>query len=234
MKDFPTRPSIVLVHGAFADGSGWKKVIPLLEAEGFAVTAVQNAMKSLADDIATTKRVIEAQKGDVILVGHSYGGAVITGAATGSDKVKALVYVAAFAPDEGETLGGLIEKFPATLLGTSLVPDSAGFLYIDRAKFHDVFCGDVEKEEASIMGATQRPIAGAIFGEASKEPAWKSIPSWYAVSTGDHAVHPELERFMAKRMKAEVTELEASHVSFLSQPDKIVDIIYTAVEETAA
>src|SRR5712675_2003122 len=129
-----TKPAVILVHGAFADASSWQKVILLLEKRGFPVTAVQMPLKSLADDIATAKRMIEAQKGDVILVGHSYGGAVISGAATGSEKVKALVYTAAFAPDEGESPAGLLQRFPPTALATALVPDSAGFLYIDRAK----------------------------------------------------------------------------------------------------
>src|SRR5260370_868743 len=137
MNSQNAKTSIVLVHGAFADGSSWNKVIPILEAAGFTVTAVQNALKSLADDVATTKRAIESQKGNVVLVGHSYGGAVISEAAAGNPKVKVLVYVAAFAPDTGETLGALGEKFPAPPLGAALAPDSAGFLYIDRSKFHE-------------------------------------------------------------------------------------------------
>ena len=222
------KPSVVLVHGAFTDGSSWKKVIPILEDEGFTVTAVQNPLRSLAEDVATTKRVIEAQKGDVVLVGHSYGGAVITDAAVGSDKVKALVYVAAFAPDAGETLGGLIEKFPPSALGAALAPDSASFLYIDRTKFHEVFAEDVSEDEASVMAATQKPIAAGAFGEPVKSAAWKTIPSWYAVSTLDHAVNPDLERFMAKRIGAQTTEVKASHVSFLSQPEEISRVIKAA------
>jgi pimeloyl-ACP methyl ester carboxylesterase len=222
------KPSIVLVHGAFADGSSWKNVISILEDEGFTVTAVQNPLKSLAEDVATTKRVIEAQKGEVVLVGHSYGGAVITEAAAGSDKVKALVYVAAFAPDAGETLGGLIGKFPPSALGAALVPDSASFLYIDRTKFHEVFAEDVPEEEASVMAATQKPIAAGAFGESVTSAAWKTIPSWYAVSTQDHAVNPELERFMAKRIGAQITEVKASHVPFISQPEEISRVIKAA------
>src|SRR6266403_6026421 len=145
-KDDNSTVSVVLVHGAFADASSWRKVIPLLEKEGFTVTAVQIPLKSLADDVATTKRVIDAQKDDVILVGHSYGGAVITDAAAGNSKVKALVYTAAFAPDVGETLNGLIERFSPSPLGTAVIPDSAGFLYIDRAKFHGVFAKDLPKD----------------------------------------------------------------------------------------
>jgi pimeloyl-ACP methyl ester carboxylesterase len=148
------KPSIVLVHGAFADGSGWQKVIPILEADGYFVTAVQNPLTSLPDDVATTKRVIDGQKGPVVVVGHSYGGAVITGAAAGNSNVKALVYVAAFAPESGEPLGAPGEKFAPSPLSSALVPDAAGFLYIDRAKFHDVFCKDLSEADARVMAAT--------------------------------------------------------------------------------
>jgi pimeloyl-ACP methyl ester carboxylesterase len=233
MKKQNSKTSIVLVHGAFADGSSWNKVIPLLEAEGFAVTAVQNPLKSLSEDVATTKRVIDAQKGNVVLVGHSYGGAVITEAAAGNSKVKALVYVAAFAPDAGETLGALGERFPASPLGTAVVPDSAGFLFIDREKVADVFANDLPKEEAALLAATQKPLAAAIFGEPLKAAAWKSIPSWYVVSTQDRAINPELERFMAKRMNAKTEELKASHVSFISNPDEIAKVIESAAASIA-
>ena len=222
------KTSVVLVHGAFADASSWRKVIPLLEKDGFTVTAVQIPLKSLADDVATTKRVIDAQKEDVILVGHSYGGAVITDAAAENAKVKALVYVAAFVPDEGETLGGLIERFSPSPLATALMPDSAGFLYIDRAKFQNVFANDLPTEEAAVLAATQKPIAGAIFSEGVKAAAWKTIPSWYVVSTQDNAINPDLERFMAKRMGAQTKEIKASHVGFISQPAEITKVIEAA------
>jgi len=159
---------------------------------------LQIPLKSLTDDVATTKRAIDAQKDDVILVGHSYGGAVITEAAAGNPKVKGLVYVAAFAPDAGETLNGLIERFSPSPLGTAVIPDSAGFLYIDRAKFHGVFANDLPDDEAELLAATQKPLAAAIFGEPIKAAAWKTIPSWYVVSTQDNAINPDLERFMAK------------------------------------
>jgi pimeloyl-ACP methyl ester carboxylesterase len=227
-----TKPAIVLVHGAFADATGWQKIISALQRLGYRVTAVQNPLKSLADDVATTRRVIDAQPGDVILAGHSYGGAVITGAAAGSEKVKGLVYVAAFAPEAGEALGALIGTIPAPALADALVPDSAGFLAIDRSKFHAVFAADLPAEEAAIMAATQKPIAAAIFGEPSAAAAWKQIPSWFAVSTQDQAIHPDLERFMAKRIGAQVTELKASHASFISQPAEIVKIIEAAAAAT--
>ena len=220
---------MILVHGAFADASGWRKVIPLLEKDGFTVTAVQIPLKSLADDVATTKRAIDAQQGEVILVGHSYGGAVITDAAAENPKVKSLVYVAAFAPDAGETLRGLIERFSPSPLGTAVVSDSAGFLFIDRAKFQSVFANDLPKEEASLLAATQKPLSASIFDEPIKASAWKNIPSWYVVSTQDNSINPDLERFMAKRMGAKTKEIKASHVSFISNPSQIAKVIESAV-----
>ncbi len=223
-----SKVSVVLVHGAFADASSWRRVIPILEKDGFTVTAVQNPLKSLADDVATTKRAVDAQKENVILVGHSYGGAIITDAAAGNSKVKGLVYVAAFAPDAGEALGGLIERFSPSPLATALVPDSAGFLYIDRSKFQEVFANDLTKDEAALLAATQKPIAGAIFGEGLKAAAWKTIPSWYVVSTQDNAINPDLERFMAKRIGAETKEIKASHVSFISNPAGVAKVVEAA------
>lgn len=221
------KPSIVLVHGAFADGSAWSKVIALLQRDGYAVTAVQDSMESYAGDVATTKRVIDAQSGPVVLVGHSYGGMVISGAAT--DKVKALVYIAAFGLDEKETAMALLAKHP-TPLGTALVPDSAGFLTIDRSKFRSIFAADLPQSETTIMAAAQGPINGAIFGTPMPAPAWKTIPSWYLVAKSDQAIHSDLERFFAKRMNAKTTEVEASHVPFLSKPEAVVKIIEEAAK----
>ena len=223
------KTSIVLVHGAFADGSSWNKLIPILEGQGFTVTAVQNPLKTLAEDVATTKRAIESQKSEnVILVGHSYGGAVITEAAADNPKVKALVYVAAFAPDAGEAVGGLIERFSPAPLGTAVVPDSAGFLFINRKNFHSVFASDLPEQEASVLAAAQKPLAASIFGEPIKAAAWKSTPSWYVVSTQDSAINPDLERFMAKRMNAKTTEIKSSHVSYISNPSQIAKVIESA------
>jgi pimeloyl-ACP methyl ester carboxylesterase len=219
--------SIVLVHGAFADGSCWSKVIPLLEAAGHTVTAVQNPLTSIADDAATTRRVIEAQSGPVVVVGHSYGGVVITEAAANQSQVKALVYVTAFAPEIGEPAGALLQRFP-TELGTSLVPDAAGFLYINRATFHKVFAGDLPEIEARVMAATQRPVAGAIFGEMVQNAAWKTIPAWYLIGQEDHAIHPDMQRFLAGRMGAQTTELKSSHVPFNSQPAAVAEVILQA------
>jgi len=223
-----SKPTIVLVHGAFADGSSWTKVIPILQADGYTVIAVQNPLTSLADDVATTKRVIDAQKGPVVVVGHSYGGAVITAAAAGSAHVKALVYVAAFAPEADEILTAPAANFAPPALGSALVPDAAGFLYVDRAKFHDVICRDVPAADAQVIAATQKPVSGSVFTASVPGAAWKTIPSWYIVSSEDQAINPELERFYAKRIGATTTEIKSSHVAFLSHTREVVKVIEAA------
>ena len=226
------KPTIVLVHGAFADGTGWQRVIPILQRDGYEVSAVQNPLASLAGDVETTKRVIDAQKGPVVLVGHSYGGAVITGAAAGSPNVKALVYLAAFAPEAGEPVGAFGEKYPVDL-NSALKPDSAGFLYVDRARFRELFCADVPATEARVAAATQKPIHNSAFGASVPQAAWKNIPSWYLVSQDDRAINPELERFYAKRMNAKTSEVKASHVAFISHPDVVARLIEQAAAAAA-
>ena len=221
------KPTIVLVHGAFADGSSWAKVIPILQKDGYTVVAVQNPLTSLPADVETTKRAIAMQTGPVVLVGHSYGGAVITQAAAGSENVKALVYVAAFAPEVGEPIGALGERYP-TQLGTGLKPDAAGFLYIDPARFHELFAADVPVAETRVAAAVQKPIIGSVFGVAPDQAAWKTIPSWYIVAQDDKAINPEAERFYAKRMNAKVTEVKSSHVPFLSHPAVVAQVIEQA------
>jgi pimeloyl-ACP methyl ester carboxylesterase len=223
------KATIVLVHGAFADGSSWGDVIPLLEQRGFDVVAVQNPLTSFADDVATTRRVIDAQTSPVILVGHSYGGAVITTAALDRTNIKALVYVAAFAPDAGEDLGALLQQYPSKI-GTALVPDAAGFLYIDRTKFAEVFAADVSERECSIMSASQKPINSQTFGQSYAEPAWKHFPSWYLISNQDQAINPDLQRVFAKRMRATTREVKASHVAFVSQPSTVAEIVVEAAD----
>lgn len=226
------KPSIVLVHGAFADASGWRHVIPLLERDGYTVTAVQNPLTSLDDDIATTKRVIDAQAGPVVVVAHSYGGVAMTGAASRSSKVKALVYISAFAPDSAEQIGPLTEKYP-TPLGPTLRPDAAGFLYIDRGKFHEIFAQDVDAQEAEIMAATQKPLTSTSFTSVlTVPPAWKTIPSWFIVAQNDRVISPDLERMFAARMKARTTELASSHVPFISKPAEVVKVIEEAAKAT--
>lgn len=227
-----TKPTIVLVHGAFADATGWQEVIPLLQQEGYTVIAVQNPLTSLETDIATTKRVIDAQAGPVVAVGHSYGGVVITGAAAGDAKVKALVYVAAFGPDAGEAIGPLLEKYPS-LIGKALVPDAAGFLYIDLAKYREVFAGDLPVRRTNAMAVAQKPIFGPIFGQTVSNAAWKTIPSWYMVAQQDNAINPELQRFFAKRMGARTTEVKASHLPFISRASDVAKMIREAAEASS-
>lgn len=226
-------PTIVLVHGAWADGSSWQHVIPLLVRDGFTVVSAAIPLASIAGDVAVTKRLIEAQKGPVVVVGHSYGGAVMTGAAAGNPNVKGLVYLAAFAPDAGESLGAVSARYPATPAVAVAVPDSAGFLWLDQAKFHDVFCHDVPDAEALVMSIIQRPLAGAVFGETQTVAAWKTIPSWYVVASGDRAISPEQERFYAARMKAQTTEINSSHVVMISHPTEVAAIIAEAAHATS-
>ncbi len=224
------KPAIVLIHGAFADASSWSKIIPLLEKDGYFVTAVQIPLTSLPDDVATAKRAIDAQKGAVVVVGHSYGGAVITGAAANNPNVKALVYVNAFAPDTEEALAEPANKFPAPPLNSVLVPDTAGFLYIQRDKVHDVFCKDVPESDARIIAAVQKPLNQSVFSAKVANAAWKTVPSWYIVGKEDRAINPDFERFLAKRMKAKTTELNSSHVPFLSHPKEVIKIIEEAAK----
>lgn len=223
------KPRIVLVHGAWADGTGWQELIPPLEAEGYPVIATQNPLTSIADDVATTKRVIDAetQLGPVVVVGHSYGGVTISGAAAGNPNVKALVYLAAFAPDANEVAAAFLEQYPS-LLGTALVPDAAGYLYVDRAKFREVFAGDVSRTKARVMAAAQKPVNSHIFGESLTAAAWRDIPSWYLVSRQDNTINPDLQRLYAQRMGATTSEIDASHVAFISRPREVVRFINKA------
>jgi pimeloyl-ACP methyl ester carboxylesterase len=222
-----TKPTIVLVHGAFADALGWQRLIPVLQKDGYEVLAVENPLASLSGDVETTKRFLDGVKGPIVLVGHSYGGAVITGAGAGNPNVKALVYLAAFAPDGGEPVGAFGDKYPADL-GSALKPDSAGFLYVDRARFRALFCADVPEGDALVAAATQKPLHNSVFGASVPTAAWKTIPSWYVVSQEDHAINPDLERFYAKRMGAKTSEVKSSHVAFISHPDVVAKLIEQA------
>jgi pimeloyl-ACP methyl ester carboxylesterase len=224
------KPAIVLVHGAFADASSWSKVIPILQKDGYYVTAVQIPLTSLEDDVAVTKRVIDAQKGPVVVVGHSYAGAVITDAA-GGNNVKSLVYVDAFAPDAGEPLASAGEKFAPPPLSTALIPDAAGFLYVDRAKVHDVFAKDMPEADARIIAVTQKPVNSSVFAAKVNSAAWRTKPTWFIIGTEDRAINPDLLRFYAKRMGAKTTEIKgASHVPFLSHPKEVVKVIESAAK----
>jgi pimeloyl-ACP methyl ester carboxylesterase len=222
------QPSVVIVHGAFADGSDWAKVIPLLQAKGVKVTAVQNSLTSLADDVAATKRAIDNQPGKVVLVGHSWGGTVITEAGAG-DKVASLVYVAAFAPDAGQATADLGKDLPPAPGITKLTVDKAGFASLSPAVLKEDFAQDVPAAQAAVMAATQGPIAVKAFGEKTTVAAWKHHPSWYIVSKNDRMIQPDLERRFAKAIGAKTTELAASHVPQQSRPADVARVILDAV-----
>jgi pimeloyl-ACP methyl ester carboxylesterase len=219
--------TVVLVHGAFADGSSWEKVIPLLQAKGLRVVVVQNPLTSLADDVAATRRAIEAQTGPVILVGHSWGGTVITEAGV-HDKVAALVYVAAFAPDAGQSSNDLGKDGPPPPGSANIRPDSAGFLYLTPVGVAKDFAQDLPARQTAVMAVTQGPIFGKAFDEKVSNAAWKSKPSWFIAATNDRMIQPDLERAMAKKINAKTTALPTSHVPMLSRPNDVAKVILAA------
>jgi pimeloyl-ACP methyl ester carboxylesterase len=222
--------NIMLVHGAWADGSCWRKVILLLEAKGYNVTAAQIPLTSLEDDIAVTRRLLSDLAEPTVLVGHSYGGAVITGAATQTPQVKALVYITAFGLDEGESLESLANQGPLSPGSAAIQPDAHGFLWINREKFHNSFCADATANEAAVMAAVQRPLSVNSFTGAEKSVAWKTLPSWYLVCTDDQMIPPPAQEMFAKRMKATVRTASSSHSPFMSRSQEVADIIVLAAE----
>jgi len=217
--------NVLLVHGAWADGSCWAKVIPLLEAKGLRVTAAQIPLTSLDDDVAVTRRLLSNISGPTVLVGHSYGGAVITAAAIDAPNVKSLVYITAFGLDEGESLASLSQQGPAPTGASAIAPDAHGFLWIDRSRFHEAFAADATDAEAAIMAVVQKPLNVASFTSACGVPAWKTLPSWYLECTEDQMIPPPAQAFMAERMGATVRSVAASHAVFMAHPDDVVDII---------
>lgn len=222
-----TPKTVVLIHGAFADGSSWEKVIPLLQAKGLNVVAVQNPLTSLADDVAAGRRVIEAQSGRVILVGHSWGGTVITELGAHA-KVAALVYVAAFAPDIGESTSDLAKRAAAPPGAASIRPDKAGFLYLTPKGVAKHFAQDLPAAQTKVMAASQGPIFAKAFDDKVTEAAWKTKPSWFIVADRDHMIQPDLERAMAKKINAKVTTLPTSHVPMQSRPSGVAAVIIAA------
>jgi len=220
--------NIVLVHGGWADGSGWNKQIPVLREAGHKVLAVQLPTHSLADDVETVKRAIAHIGGPAILVGHSYGGEVITNAGYNNPNVTGLVYIAAFAPDEGQSLSTFVDpsKFPKELF----LLDSGRFIYLNPEIFRENFAQDVNASEADIMAITQKPFAQSIFIEKSGPPAWKQLPTWYQISESDHMIPPDVQHKFAERMNATTLSLNASHASYVSHPNEIADFILNATK----
>lgn len=230
--------NVVLVHGGFVDGSGWQGVYESLSRDGFRVSIVQNPTLSLEGDVEATRRIIDAQDGPVVLVGHSYGGAVITQASAGMGNVKALVYLAAFGLDVGESCVSAQEPFPAPLLATENQPtpyDAVGSpggpeVYVKKERFREVFCGDSSEEAAAVMYATQRPLAVASLTQNATAAGWKDIPSWFVVSDNDNAISPKAEEFYAERMKATTSHVDGSHTAFIPRHAEIAEVIRAAAE----
>jgi pimeloyl-ACP methyl ester carboxylesterase len=234
-----SRPTVALVHGAFADSSGWNDVVEQLQAAGIAVQAISNPLRGIAEDTAYVASALQQIPGPVVAVGHSYGGAIITNAASGAGNVVGLVYVAAFAPDEGEILSDIEGDSKDSILNSALLQlqyptgtgtETAVEFAIDPAKFHDAFAADLSPEQAAVMAATQRPVAAAAFTESNGLPAWKNLPSWAVVATGDKAAGSDVVRSMAQRAGATITEVAGSHVIMISQPQAVTDVIRQAID----
>jgi pimeloyl-ACP methyl ester carboxylesterase len=228
------RPNIVLVHGAWADGSCWSSVIERLQAEGFQVRAPQFPLSSLADDVARLRQVLEFQNGPSIVVGHSYGGQIITALGADAPNVVGLVYIAAFALDEGESLGGLLSQGPVTPALAHLFTDSRGFGWLSEDDFVNHFAGDVEPTRATVLYAVQQALASTAFTELMGVPAWRSLPSWYLVAQNDEAIPPDAERMFASRMGATTVEVASSHVAMISHPAEVAELVEKAAEGVTA
>ncbi len=224
---FVNRPTVVLVHGGFVDGSGWEAVYKTLKKDGYTVAIVQNPTISLAGDVAATRHILAAQNGPVILVGHSYGGVVITEA--GNDpKVAGLVYIAAFAPDKGESVSTLIKDPPPGAPVPPILPPQDGYLFLDKAKFPASFAADVEASKAAFMADSQVPWGVEALNGTITEPAWKTKPSWYLVATDDKMIPPDAQRFMSKRAGSTVVEVKGSHAIYVSNPQAVTSLIEKA------
>ena len=223
--------NIVLVHGGFVDGSGWQGVYDLLSKDGYHVAVAQNPTLSLEDDVAVTRRLVDEQDGPVILVGHSYGGAVVTEAGL-HDKVAGVVYITAFAPDKGESVNTLIAGFPTDGPQPPILAPKDGFLFLDRSKFHEAFAGDLSPEQAAFMADSQLPWGVNALGGTISEPAWRIKPSWYLVVTADRMIPPSAQRAMSERAGSTVTEASGSHAIYVPQPAAVASLIAQAAEAT--
>jgi pimeloyl-ACP methyl ester carboxylesterase len=221
------KPSIVFCHGIWADGSCFSKVIPALQADGHEVIAAQYGMESFEEDVATIKRTLNRVSGPVLLVGHSYGGATITAAGV-DDRVAGLVYIAAVAPDVGETVQDQLDKYPSDIFSRVEVADGCAWMLPNGTEF---FCGDLSEQEQKLVWATHFPPVADLFQQQKiKRTPWKAKPSWYILATKDHTVHPDLQRWVSKRMGATVTEVESSHVPMLSKPDVVIEVVRKAAK----
>jgi pimeloyl-ACP methyl ester carboxylesterase len=238
----PSRPTIVLVHGAFADASGFAAVIRALQERGFRTVGFGNPLRGIAADAAYLADFLRSLPGPLVLVGHSYGGAVVSAAATGNDQVKALVFFSGWLPDEGESIAQLFEQSGGSLGGAAIRPlaltgadgsEAAPDLYLDSEQFPAAFAADVDRATAEVMAVSQRPWSGAAFGEPSGPPAWKTVPSWYLLCTEDQTIPPGIQRFMAERANARIQEVPASHASMVSQPEAATQLILQAADATA-
>ena len=224
------RPNIILVHGAWADGSSWSAVIEDLQANGYKVTAPQFPLTSLADDVARLRQVLALQEGQTILVGHSYGGQIITALGTDAPNVAGLVYIAAFGLDKGESLGALLSQGPTPPALAHQLVDQRGFVWLPEEDFVNHFAADVDPVKARVMYAVQQPLTATAFNDVMSVPAWKALPSWYLVATDDQALPPPAQRLFAKRMGATVVEIPSSHVAMVSHPRDVVRLAKTAAE----
>jgi pimeloyl-ACP methyl ester carboxylesterase len=229
-----TKPNIVLVHGAWADGSCWSAVIESLQADGYHVIAPQFPETSLADDVARLRHVLTLQTGPTVVAGHSYGGQIMTALGTDAPNAVGLVYISAFGLDEGETIGALLQQGPPTPALAHLVIDDLGFAWIPEDDFINHFAGDIEPVKAKVMFAVQQPLAASTLGDVMGVPAWKSLPTWFLVSQGDEAIPPDAERQFAARMGATTVEVASNHVAMVSHPEETVSLIKTAAEALAA
>jgi pimeloyl-ACP methyl ester carboxylesterase len=228
------RPNIVLVHGAWADGSSWSGVIERLQADGYHVTAPQFPLTTLADDVARLRQVLDLQDGPTIVAGHSYGGQIMTALGPDAPNVAGLIYIAAFGLDQGESLGALLSQGPVTPALAHLVTDKQGFGWLSEDDFVSHFAADVDPVRAKVMYAVQQPLATSAFGDVMGVPAWKSLPSWYLVAADDEALPPAAERQFAARMGASTVEIPSSHVAMVSHPDDVAQLIKTAAEAVPA
>jgi pimeloyl-ACP methyl ester carboxylesterase len=228
------RPNIVLVHGAWADGSCWTGVIERLQEAGFSVRAPQFPLTSLTDDVARLRQVLAFQDGPTIVVGHSYGGQIMTALGTDAPNVVGLVYVAAFGLDEGESLGALLAQGPVAPALVHTFTDQRGFVWLSEEDFVGHFAADVDRPRARAMWAVQQPLAGSAFADIMAVPAWKSLPSWYLVAKDDEAIPPDAERQFAARMGATTIEVSASHVAMVSHPAEVADLIEKAAEHVGS